>query len=408
MVSPLPPLTAGDVVSGRYRLESHLGSGATSSVWKARDVELGRVVALKALLGSGVHPDLASRFEREGTILGRLSHPNLVPVYASGNHDGRPYLVMELVDGVPFDEVLADGPLPVDDALGVVADVAAGLGAAHRAGVVHRDVKPANIVCGTDGTPRLVDFGIARAGDLTTMTSADSVMGTAAYLSPEQARGQVPGPATDVYALGCVLYQALTGAPPFEADSALAVAYRHVHDEPVPPRQLRPEVPAAVETVVLRALAKAPAQRYEDAARLEADLRRVRAGEAPEAMPVTTAIPAVAGSTMILPAVGAEAPELIDPSPLASPEPRAGRRWGIAAAAAAAVVVLGLALSGLGGDGDGQRPAGATDDPPTTTTTVATTAAPVVVTEPPPPPEPEPKGKAKGKRKQDDDDDDDD
>jgi serine/threonine-protein kinase len=392
VVAPLPALSTGDVVSGRYKVEAHLGSGATSAVWRARDLDLGRVVALKVLHGAGVDPQLAGRFEREGQILGRLSHPSVVPVYATGNDGGRPYLVMAYVDGMSLDRVLAEGPLSVDDALDLAADVAAGLAAAHRAGVVHRDVKPANIVCGTDGVPRLVDFGIARADDLTAMTQADSVLGTASYLSPEQARGEVPGPASDVYALGCVLHEALTGRPPFEGDSPLSVAYKHVHDDPAPLRSLRPEVPGAVEAVVLRALAKAPADRYPSGAELEADLRRARRGEAPvRATEATQAVPAVtdvpADATMLMPAVAAGVmgttgipaaadasggPEVIDPSPLVEPEPPTPHPWGIAAGAvAAAVVVIALLLSTMGGGGDGGTPAGATDRPATTTSTTA-------------------------------------
>jgi serine/threonine-protein kinase len=385
VVQPLPNLTVGDVVSGRYRLESHLGSGATSAVWRARDLDLGRVVALKALLGAGVDPQLAGRFEREGQILGRLSHPNVVPVFATGNDGGRPYLVMAFVDGKSFDQVLAEGPMAVDDALDLAADVAAGLAAAHRAGVVHRDVKPANIVCGNDGVPRLVDFGIARADDLTAMTRADSVLGTASYLSPEQARGEVPGPASDVYALGCVLYEALTGSPPFRGDSPLSVAYKHVHDVPVAVRSLRPEVPAAVEAVVLRALAKLPADRYAGGADLEADLRRARQGEAPaDATAATEALaPVPSDATMVMPAVAATAPmEVIDPSPLADAEPRSPHPWGIAAGAvAAAVIVIALLIGSLGGGG-GDTPAGATDDSTTTTTTAVTIAVTVPTTLP--------------------------
>ncbi|MCU1485800.1 MAG: Stk1 [Actinomycetia bacterium] len=368
-------------MSGRYRLESHLGSGATSAVWRARDLDLGRVVALKALLGAGVDPQLAGRFEREGQILGRLSHPNVVPVFATGNDSGRPYLVMAFVDGKSFDRVLAEGPMAVDDALDLAADVAAGLAAAHRAGVVHRDVKPANIVCGNDGVPRLVDFGIARADDLTAMTRADSVLGTASYLSPEQARGEVPGPASDVYAVGCVLYEALTGNPPFRGDSPLSVAYKHVHDEPPPVRSLRPEVPAAVEAVVLRALAKSPADRYPDGAALEADLRRARRGEGAPTTDVTQAVAVVpADATMIMPAMAAAEPmEVIDPSPLVEAEPRSPHPWGIAAGAvAAAIVVIALLIGSLGGGGN--TPSGATDSSTSTTSTTAVTIAVTVPT----------------------------
>jgi hypothetical protein len=386
MPDPLPPLRAGDVVSGRYRLVDHLGAGATATVWRARDLELGRDVALKALLGSGVDPELAGRFEREGIVLGRLNHPNVVPVLASGIEDGRPYLVMELVDGKPLDAVLRDGPLAVDDALDLVADVAAGLGAAHRAGVIHRDVKPANIVCDQEGVPRLVDFGIARVDDMTAMTQANTVLGTANYLSPEQARGERLGPESDVYALGCVLFELLTGTPPFVADSHVAVAYRHVHDEPVSPSSLRPEVPAAVDAIVLRCLAKWPAGRYPTASDLEVDLRRARAGEPLAAMDdATAAVPVVpianAGETMVLPVIGATATtgvEVIDRSPLVATSPTELRPWGVLAAGAAVLVLLALLLSGLGGAAPRSTAKTPIDFKALTTTTVATTS-----TEPP-------------------------
>ena len=368
-------LEVGAVISGRYRLEARLGAGATAAVWRARDVDLGRVVALKLLLESGVEPELANRFEREGTILARLDHPNLVRVLAAGTDEGRPYLVMELVDGVALDARL-DGPMPVDEAVALVADVAAGLAAAHRSGVVHRDVKPANIVCGHDGSPRLVDFGIARVSDLTAMTRANAVLGTATYLSPEQARGEVPGPASDVYALGCVFYLLLTGRPPFQGDSPVAVAYQQVHDEPVPPSTLRPDVPPWVEAVVLRCLAKAPADRYPTAAELETALR-------PD--PGATALlTPTSGDTMLLPAVEATAAAALPPSVPSS-------RWGVLVLAGVGAFLAAFLLVGYLGRDSGNA------HPPTTTTTTTTTIATTTTTIAPPVTKP-PKGKGHGKK----------
>jgi len=374
-------LNTGTVLSGRYRLEAPLGTGATAAVWRARDVDLGRLVAVKLLHTTGVDPELAARFTREGRILGRLNHPNIVPVVAAGDDDGQPYLVMALVEGPSLKERLAvTGPYPVAEAVGLVADIAAGLATAHRVGVVHRDVKPGNIVCGDDGVPRLVDFGIARAGDLTTMTSADVVMGTAAYLSPEQARGEVPGPASDVYALGCVLFELLTGRQPFEAESAVAVAYQHVHDAPVAPSELRPEVPVALDGIVLRCLAKPPADRYGDAGALEQALRRWQSGidDATVALPALTPIDA----TAVLPVIGDTAePDGHRPS---------RRPLVVAACLAAAVLAVALITATTGHDGSAN-----TTTPPSTTATTATTVVTTVPTTAAPPPTtaPAPRGK---------------
>jgi serine/threonine protein kinase len=369
---------AGTVLSGRYRLERPLGTGATATVWRARDLELGRSVALKLLDVDGADPDLADRFLREGRILGRLVHPNIVPVLAAGDDDGRPYLVMALIDGPTLRERVADGPLPVDEAVDVVAAVAAGLAEAHRSGVIHRDVKPGNIVCGDDGQPRLVDFGIARASDLTTMTRADVVLGTAAYLAPEQALGDELGPATDVYALGCVLFELLTGIQPYTAASAVAVAYRHVHD-PVPmPGALRPEVPSALAAVVVRCLAKQPGDRYPDAGALEAALRRWRSGATDEPTGALTVVTAPSpDATAVLPTV---LPDEAAPATAAylapvAPRPRRGRRT-VAAIAAIAAAIVAIALIGITTDPGGSA------SPATTSTTAAVVTS--TTTTPPP------------------------
>jgi serine/threonine-protein kinase len=357
------PLAVGTLLSSRYRLEAPLGVGATATVWQARDVELGRRVAIKVLGDDGVDPELAGRFMREGHILGRLSHPNIVPVLAAGEDGGRSYLVMELVEGPSLRERASKGPLPIDEAVDIVAAIAAGLAEAHRRGVIHRDVKPANIVCGDDGVPRLVDFGIARASDLTTMTSADSVLGTAAYLSPEQALGQPLGPTSDVYSLGCVLFELLTGAPPFPAASAVAAAYRHVHD-PVPSMHERGEdVPDALVAIVARCLAKDPADRYADAGALEVALQRWRGGDETVALsPVTMAQAPLADATAVLPMAAALATE-----------PAPGRpRWALAVTGAVIAGALGIALIAAT---TGRDHAGSPTNTTSSTAIVSTTTA---------------------------------
>ena len=407
----LHDLSAGGVVSGRYRLERRLGSGSTAAVWQARDLELGRAVALKLLLGSHVAPELAARFEREATILGRLSHPNLVSVLGTGTHEGRPYLVMELVDGESLQHILRRGPMNVDEAVELVAEIASGLGAAHAAGVVHRDVKPANILHAASGAPRLVDFGIARADDMTSITGTNFVIGTAFYLSPEQARGETPGPASDVYSLGCVLFEALTGQPPFDGDTAVAVAYRHVHDEAPSPRAIREEIPAGVEAVVLRCLAKEPSARFATGADLERELRGAVAavGAAPPA-DATTVIQPVRDATMVMPpvaaagvteAVAAEAvgtdAALIDPTPLAPVEP-VDRRWAIVAGLAAATVVFLVVLAIALAAGDSGSSGSTTDSTFRPPPSLAPTTVPTTV--PPPPPRPR-HGKGHGHKGED-------
>jgi eukaryotic-like serine/threonine-protein kinase len=375
VVDVLRELHPGDVVSERYRLERRLGSGATAAVWRARDRDLGRIVALKVLRGDEVVPELASRFQREATILGRLSHPNVVPVLATGNHEGRPYLVMELVEGEPLSQVLRKGPMPIDQAVDLVAAVASGLAAAHQAGVVHRDIKPANIVRGDGGVPRLVDFGIARADDLTQITSPDVVVGTAAYLSPEQARGELPGPASDIYSLGCVLYEALTGTAPFTGGSAVALAYRHVHELPQPPSARRPDLPAALDDVVCRCLEKDPARRHASADELAGDLRAALSAPAGEA--TTAGVPVVRDETLVMPAVSEQKDDLVDPSPLAPVEPPS-RPWRMMlGAGAAALLLLLLLVAAL--DDQPDRARATTDSPSVTTSpppTTATTAPP--------------------------------
>lgn len=399
--------SAGHLLGGRYRLETPLGSGATATVWRARDAELGREVAVKVLTGTGVPAELAGRFGREGVILARLEHPNLVRVLASGEEDGTPFLVMDLVDGSSLRQILAHGPLRADEAVAIIAQVASGLGVAHAAGIVHRDATPANILLDQSGTPVVVDFGIARASDLTSMTSVDIVMGTAAYFAPEQAQGKDVSPATDVYALGCVLTELLTGQPPYQADSPVALAFRHVHDPVVSLRDRDPDASLPLTTVVAACLAKDPAARYTDGAELAADLRRVQRGE-PVLGPVgatpgdgdaTVAVAALVtptDGTMILPAAAAAGAGAGPITSTVGPAGHRSRRWVVAGAVA--ILTLLLTAVALANGGDGNPPAQAE-----TTTTDATTTT---TTAPPPPPvedDDEDRGKGKGRGKDDDD-----
>jgi serine/threonine protein kinase len=265
---------AGALADGRYRLERVLGTGGMASVHLARDEELGRPVAIKLLSeGLSADPTFRARFVREAKLAARLSHPNVVSVFDTGEHEGRPFIVMECVQGETVAEIVQRrGRLPVDEALELARQAAAGLAHAHAAGLVHRDVKPQNLLVAGDGTLKVADFGIARAAELTELTEAGMVLGTAAYLAPEQAAGERVTAATDVYGLGAVVYELLTGRPPRRVESLDDLA-RISADEPiVPVRELRPDVSPEIEAAVMRALALRPEYRQTNAAELAAEL----------------------------------------------------------------------------------------------------------------------------------------
>lgn len=233
-------------------------------VWQATDEVLGRAVAVKLMLGHGTDPSAADRFRLEAQTAARLSHPHVVGVFDFGTWDGKLFLVMELVEG----DSLAGNPgtplvLPAERVAHVAAHAAAGLAAAHREGVVHRDIKPGNLLLDGDGTVKLADFGIARFVDDPSagLTTTGQIVGTGLYLAPERALGRPASPASDVYSLGCVLYQLLTGRPPFQGDTATALLYQHIDTPPAPPRQLGVGLPAAFEAYLLTLLAKEPEQR---------------------------------------------------------------------------------------------------------------------------------------------------
>lgn len=255
------------LVADRYRLDEPLGRGAMGEVWRAADEVLGRPVAVKLLHTDGleqVSATDAERFRLEAQTAARLNHPHVVGVYDFGSQDGRLYLVMELVDGWTLaQEKSLRGTLPPQEAAGMVAQMAAGLGAAHRQGVIHRDIKPANVMLAADRSVKITDFGIARFADEAagTLTATGQIVGSAAYLAPERALGRPAQPASDVYSLGCVLYELLTGRPPFTGATSLAVVHQHVDATPVPPTRLRPEVPGPLADYAIRLLAKDPTQR---------------------------------------------------------------------------------------------------------------------------------------------------
>ncbi|MER6303496.1 protein kinase [Kitasatospora sp. NPDC001539] len=264
----------GRALNGRYELVGILGVGGMATVWRGVDHVLGRQVAVKVLNGGlADDPRFAERFSREAQHAAMLVHPRIVMVFDSGVDQGTPFIVMELVQGRSLAAVLADQPqLPVERAVGIAAAVCEALVVAHGAGLVHRDIKPGNIMITDDGGVKVVDFGIARAGSSGNLTQTASVLGTAAYLSPEQATASALDGRTDLYAVGCVLTEMLTGETPFTAETPVAIAFKHVSEQALPPSVRRPGLPPALDAAVLRLLAKDPADRPADAAAARAEL----------------------------------------------------------------------------------------------------------------------------------------
>jgi eukaryotic-like serine/threonine-protein kinase len=257
-----------DVVQGRYQLEERLGRGGMGEVWRARDDRLQRTVALKLISPAlAEDPEFLVRFLREAQNIARISHPNVVGVIDFGEDDEKPFLVMEYVPGKPVSELTGE-PMDEDKARAIVTQAAEAAGAAHAAGIVHRDIKPANILLTDDGRAKLVDFGIASAQNMDRVTQTGATIGSPHYISPEQASGQRVTPRSDVYSLGIVLYELLTGKKPFEASSVAAVALAQMESDPEPPSSHVAGIDPALETIVLRCLNKDPEQRYADGSEL--------------------------------------------------------------------------------------------------------------------------------------------
>jgi serine/threonine protein kinase len=320
------------LVGGRYRLERLLGDGGMASVHLARDEELDRRVAVKILHARLANDDaFRERFIREARLAASLSHPNVVQVFDAGRDEtGHPYIVMECVDGETLAAELARrGRIPVERALSLGRQACAGLSAAHAAGFVHRDVKPHNLLVRPDGTLKVADFGIARAAAAAGLTQTGAVLGTAAYLAPEQAAGEQVTPAADVYSLAAVLYEALAGRTPHQFESLVELV-RKQREEPITPlREIAPEVPPTVEEVLMRSLAREPVYRPADAGELGALL----AGDD------TVALPAVSQGQSL-------------------GRVRKGQRWWPALAAGLVLLAIGLGLAaGFNGGGSKRQPA---------------------------------------------------
>ncbi|WP_369140220.1 Stk1 family PASTA domain-containing Ser/Thr kinase [Modestobacter versicolor] len=287
-------MTTPSVLGERYEIGGVLGRGGMAEVHRGRDLRLGREVAVKVLRQDLARdPSSQVRFRREAQAAASLNHPAIVAVYDTGEDRGpagaTPYIVMEYVEGETLRDVIRrEGRLSPDRAMSLAADICAALDFSHRNGIVHRDVKPGNVMITPQGTVKVMDFGIARAvsDSAATMTSTAAVIGTAQYLSPEQARGEGVDARSDVYSAGCLLYELVTGTPPFTGDSPVAVAYQHVREDPRTPSSINPEIPPELDAIVLKAMSKNPANRYQSAADMRADLLRAVAGQRVEATPV--------------------------------------------------------------------------------------------------------------------------
>ena len=303
------------VINDRYEIQKRLGRGGMADVFLARDLLLDRPVAIKALFPEfAVDPNFVERFRREAQAAANLNHPNIVGVYDWGKYDSTYFMAMEYVEGRTLADILRTAHrLNPQKAAEIAGEVAAALAFAHRGGVVHRDIKPANILVGVNGQVKVADFGIARALNApqeSNLTQDGSVMGTATYFSPEQAQGAQPDPRSDLYSLGVVLYELVSGQPPFEGDNPVGIAYKQVHENPKPLNQLVPDIPRSFEAIVARLLAKRPDVRYPNAEALRDDLRRFRQGEPVQAMGAAAAAAAAqAGSaaTVITPTLPASA-----------------------------------------------------------------------------------------------------
>ena len=356
----------GTIIADRYRLETQVATGGMGEVWRAHDMLLERTVAVKLLRESlAEDPVVSERFRREALMAARLSHPNMADVFDYVQEDDRPGIVMEYVEGETLaDRIAREGALDVTESVRITSALLAVLQTAHDAGIVHRDVKPGNVMISPTGEVKVTDFGIARAAGTETLTETGMVVGTAHYLSPEQVSGKPATPSSDLYAVGAILYEMITGAKPFAAETPLAVAMQRLNEDPAPPQSHRADIPEPVAQVVQRALEREPARRFGSAdgmrSALEAALASAQSATPPNGMDPTP--------TMVLPAIDdpdaptiAVNPVAAEPAALTGMAPAADvverrkrdyRRGILWLVAIAAIVSLGtLGILALGNNG---------------------------------------------------------
>ncbi len=324
----------GQMLGGRYRLGEQIGAGGMARVYRAEDTRLDRTVAVKILSAQFADdPSFVDRFRREAQTAAKLNHPNVVGVYDNGAEDGTNYIVMEFVEGRTLAEFLSGGGrLSPTKSVEVAESVCTALEYAHQRGVVHRDIKPGNIMVTRDGLVKVMDFGIARLTTTAeTVAQTAAVLGTAAYLSPEQAQGQSVDGRSDIYSLGCVLFELLSGRAPFSGDSAMAVAMKHIHDAPPVPSKLNPEITPQMDAVVMKALAKNRDNRYQTAEEFREDLERLRRGE------LVSATPIMATPTQV---IHRSPPHAGEATAVLPPGEEEGRKWWVAALIIAGILAI--------------------------------------------------------------------
>ncbi|HTX10600.1 MAG TPA: protein kinase [Solirubrobacteraceae bacterium] len=374
------------ILAGRYRLEEVIGRGGMSTVYRGTDLSLDRIVAVKVAMDPLLERDpvYASRFKREARAAAGISNSGVVTVFDAGADGPTRYIVMEYVEGQDLAAILREErPLEPTRAADIAEQVAGTLAAAHAAGIVHRDIKPGNIMVTPEGRAKVLDFGIARTSDGVSLTQTASVLGTAPYMSPEQAMGQPADARSDIYSLGCVLYEMLTGKPPFMGDLPAAVLHQHVRVAPKPPSALNPDVPPALDALVLEMLAKSPADRPQTAAEVRDRLATLEsATEATKPLPAAPVPPAPTVAQPLLPA-----PEPVPPTAPVSPRKRGSGPWVVFTVIA--VLLLGAAVayavtsgdSGKSGSGSSSAHSAppvthvSTTTPPTSTTQSTSTSA---------------------------------
>jgi beta-lactam-binding protein with PASTA domain/predicted Ser/Thr protein kinase len=326
------------MLGGRYRVEARIGSGGMAEVFRGTDTVLDRTVAIKLLLPQFARDaGFVARFSREAQAAARLNHPDIVGVYDTGTDGDTKFIVMEFIEGRTLADFLGGGKRPTTvQGVDLAQRVAQALSAAHAQGIVHRDIKPANVMVTRDGSLKVMDFGIARMSTDITAPQTSSVLGTPTYLSPEQAQGQPVDARSDIYSLGILLYELLVGRPPFTGDSPVAIAYKQVNETPVPPSQLNPDVPPRLDAVVMKALAKNPANRYQTAESLYEDLERVKRGQDVEATPL---LPAGGDATQVI-----SRPQATQVLPPQEEQPGSGRKVWLG-------VLIGILIVGILGAG---------------------------------------------------------